>query len=308
MNNGMYEHVAVFAAIAQAGSLTGASVATGIGQATISRQLAALEEQLGCRLFQRSTRAISLTEQGEAFLPHALRLLDAMAEAQAAVQDGRQRLRGRIRVACSHGFGKKLLMPMLAQWQRRQPDVQVELVLSDQLSQLIGEQVDVAFRIGELPESGLVARTIGTFQRIVVAAPDYLKKHGAVREPAELRRHQCILFSGAREPGVWRLGDTEVRVHGRLMLSTLDGIYDAVLAGLGIAVMPEWFWTSELLDGRVRKLLPRHPLPERTISAVTTARAAAGSKTGVFVAFVEEGLRQRIAVPSGNGRAAPSAI
>lgn len=298
MNSGLYEHMETFIAIAQAGSLTGASIATGIGQATISRQLTVLEEHLGCRLFHRSTRAISLTEQGEHFLQHALRLQEVMSEAQAVVQDGKSKLRGRIRVACSHGFGRKLLMPVLARWQRAQPDVQIELALSDQLSPLIEERVDVAFRIGTLAESSLVARPIGTFERIVVTSPDYLEKHGPVREPADLQQRQCLLFSGAEHPGIWNFigpkGDVVAHVNGRLILSSLDGIYDAVLAGLGIAIMPEWFWTSELLDGRVRRLLPEYRLSTRTVSAVTAARHAPTSKVAVFVSFVEQALRKRI--------------
>src|SRR5476649_1302046 len=156
MNNGLYEHMQVFAAIAQARSLTGASIATGIGQTTISRQLLALEKHLGCRLFQRSTRAITLTEHGEVFLRHTLRLLDGMSEAEASVQEQGAHLRGRLRVACSNGLGRKLLIPALPEWQRRHSDVQVELVLSDQVSQVIEERVDVAFRIAALSESNLV--------------------------------------------------------------------------------------------------------------------------------------------------------
>lgn len=294
MNNGLYEHMQVFAAIAQARSLTGASIATGIGQTTISRQLLALEKHLGCRLFQRSTRAITLTEHGEVFLRHTLRLLDGMSEAEASVQEQGAHLRGRLRVACSNGLGRKLLIPALPEWQRRQPDVQVELVLSDQVSQVIEERVDVAFRIAALPESNLVARPVGSFERIAVAAPEYLQRAPPLTEPAHLEQHECILFSGMDDPDLWQFsgadGDAEVRVQGRLTLSSMDAIYEAVLAGLGVAVMPDWFWRRELRDGRVQRVLADHRLTPRTINAVTTTRQPAGGKVAAFIAFVEQVL------------------
>ena len=161
MNNGLHEHLKVFVAIAQARSLTGASIATGIGQATISRQLAALERHLGCRLFQRSTRTISLTDRGEVFLQHALRILELTAQAEAAVQPQGAMLRGRIRVACSNGFGRRILIPTLAHWQRLHPQVEIELVLSDQVSQLIEERELLdGLVVRLLPDYTLPAQTI----------------------------------------------------------------------------------------------------------------------------------------------------
>lgn len=298
MNSGLYEHIEVFMAIAQARSLTGASIATGIGQATISRQLAALEEHLGCTLFQRSTRAISLTERGEAFLHHAKRLIDAMAEAQAAVQESANRLKGRLRVACANGVAKKLLIPMLPEWQSLHPDVNIELILADHLSQIIEERVDVAFRIGTLPESGLFARPVGSFQHIVVASTDYLKKHGHPSKPEHLARHQCILYSGFEHPEQWQFtgpdGEHNVRVASRLQSSTFDGVCDAVQNGLGVAATPNFFWRSELADGRVTRLLREYEMSRRTIHAVTAARPTAGGKTAVFIAFVENRLSDRL--------------
>lgn len=295
MNNGLHEHLQVFVAIAQARSLTGASIATGIGQATISRQLAALERHLGCRLFQRSTRAIHLTERGELFLQYALRILELTADAEASVQEGGAKLRGRLRVACSNGFGRNLLIPALAQWQRLHPEVHVELVLSDQVSQVIEERVDVAIRLAPLRESSLVARPIGMSQRIVVASPAYLKAHSPVHTPVHLQNHQCLLFTGMERPGQWTFsgpkGSVSVHIHGRLSFSTVDALYDAVLADLGIAVMPSWFWSRELMDGRVVQLLDGYQLPAQTIHAVTASRSPAGGKAAVFIAFVERVLQ-----------------
>jgi DNA-binding transcriptional LysR family regulator len=295
MNNGLLEHLKVFVAIAEAGSLTAASIATGIGQATISRQLAALEKHLGCRLLHRSTRAIALTEQGDIYLRHAQRMLEFNEEAESAVQDGAARLRGKLRVACSNGFGRKLLIPSLAEWQAQHPQIHVDLILADGLTQVIEDQVDVAFRIAPLQQSTLVARAIGTSKRIVVATSQYIRRYGSVSAPAQLQDHECIVFTGAERPGEWTFdgpeGKVTVRVQGRLTLSTVDALQDAVLAGLGIAIMPAWFWSRERLDGKVVQLLPDYSLPEQTIHAISSARQKSNGKVRRFVDHVERVLK-----------------
>lgn len=295
MNSGLLEHVKVFVAIAEAGSLTAASIATGIGQATISRQLAALERHLGCRLLHRSTRAVTLTEQGELYLRHAKRMLEINEEAESAIQDGTARLRGSIRVACSNGFGRKLLIPSLTEWQAQHPQVHVELLLADGLTAVIEDQVDVAFRIAPLQRSTLVARAIGTSKRIVVASPQYIRRHGSVSDPTQLQDHECIVFAGAERAGEWIFdgarGKVTVRVQGRLTLSTVDALQDAVLAGLGIAVMPAWFCGRERSDGTVVQLLPGYTLPEQTVHALTSARQKSNGKVRRFVDHVERLLK-----------------
>jgi DNA-binding transcriptional LysR family regulator len=294
MNNGVLEHLAAFVAIAESGSVTAASIATGTAQATLSRQLASLEKHLDCRLLNRSTRAISLTQDGEIYLQHALRMLELNEAAEAALQEGGGKLRGRLRVACSNGFGRRLLIPLLSDWQKQHPHLAMELVMSDQLSQLIEDRVDVAFRMAPLKDSNLIARAIGTSRRIVVAAPSYVRRHGSIKTPEDLQRHQCILFTGAERPGVWDFegpnGKVSVRVQGRLALSTVDALQDAVLAGLGVAVMPAWFWNRERLDGEVIQLLPDYRLPEHTIHALTATRQKTTGKVRLFVDFVERAL------------------
>jgi DNA-binding transcriptional LysR family regulator len=291
MNNGLLEHIRAFVAIAQAGSITSASIVLNVGQATLSRQLAALEKHLGCRLLFRSTRALSLTDDGKAYLRHALRLLELNDEAEAAIQSSSARMRGRLRVACSNGFARKLLIPALAEWHVRHPLVHVELVLSDQLTQLVEDRVDIAFRTAPLQESGLVARAIGASRRIVVATPDYLRRHPPIRQPADLAVHQCIVFSGAERPNTWSFesgtGKVIVHVRGRLTLSTVDALQDAVLCGLGIAVMPAWFWTREKLDGNVVQLLPDYRLPDQTIHALTSVRPGSTGRVRAFIDYVE---------------------
>jgi len=295
MNNGLHEHLKAFVAIAEAGTFTAASIATGIGQATLSRQLAALEKHLGCRLLNRSTRAVTFTDQGEIYLRHAQQMLQLNDEAEAAIQESAGRLRGTLRVACSNAFGRKLLIPSLEQWQEQHPNIHIELLLSDRVAHLIEDRVNVAFRLAPLEESTLIARPIGTSRRIVVASREYIKRHGTVREPSQLQRHQCIVFSGAERPRDWTFtgpkGETRVRVSGRLTLSTVDALQDAVLAGLGIAMMPAWFWTDASLKNKIAQLLPEYTLPEQTIHALTSARHKGNGKVARFIEHVSEVLK-----------------
>lgn len=304
MNNGLHEHLKTFVAIANARGLTRASIAINVGQATLSRQLAALEKHLGCRLFHRSTRAINLTEQGEIYLRYAVRMLELSDEAEAELHENNAGLRGSLRVACSNGFGRKFLIPALVPWYAMHPQLHIELLLSDKVSQIIEERVDVAFRTAMLQESSLIARAVGVSRRILVASRDYLKQ-AQVTEPAHLEGHRCILFAGTDRPGAWSFvapgGDTvTVHVQGPLTLSTVDAMQDAVLAGLGIAVMPEWFWAKEDLGQRVVQLLPQYKLPEQAIHALYGARQKKASKVSQFVDYVAQALLSMNMAPWGS--------
>jgi DNA-binding transcriptional LysR family regulator len=191
-----------------------------------------------------------------------------------------------------------LLIPILPEWQAMHPEVSIELMVGDHLSQIIEERVDVAFRIGALPDSGLIARPIGSFEHIVVASQGYLQRQARITRPEHLLQHQCILYTGFEHPGVWQFngpdGEVSVRVPTRLQLSSFDSMFDAVEAGLGVAAMPEWFWRNALADGHVLRLLPQYRLARRVVHAVTVARQAASSKTAHLIRFVEERLPQRL--------------
>jgi DNA-binding transcriptional LysR family regulator len=162
---------------------------------------------------------------------------------------------------------------------------------------LIEERVDVAFRTAQLQKSSLVSRVIGESRRIVVASRSYLREHPGIRRPEDLRNHQCLIFAGAERPGIWmfekRTVKMEVRVQGSLTFSTVDALQDAVLADLGVAVMPSWLWTREQLRNQVTQLLPDYQLPRRTIHALTTRRQGADSKVRRFVDHVTRAFLKR---------------
>ena len=295
MNSGYHEHLSAFVTIAKTQSLTRASAATGAGQSKLSRQLAALEKHLGCKLFHRSTRSIKLTEKGEIFLPHAERILQAAADARDLLHEGKAGFSGRIRVACSIAVARRLLIPALPRWQSLHPDLSLDMTISDRVSSIVEDQIDVALRAGPLTNSSLIARPIGLTRRIAVGSFEYLRSRGSPALPDDLKRHDCIVFSGAVHPQQWDFenarGTVSVKVPSRLSVSTVDALYDAVRAGLGIAVMPSWFCKNALNDGSFVRILNDYQLPTQTIYAVTLAKPPAGGKVHAFIQFAERLLK-----------------
>jgi DNA-binding transcriptional LysR family regulator len=175
-------------------------------------------------------------------------------------------------------------------WLAKHPDVRIDLLLADGLNQLVEEQVDVAIRLGTLPDSTLVARPIATSHAIIVASAAYLAARGEPRTPDHLAQHDCLLFSGKRQPDWWQLegsaGEVRCKVDGRLTLSTVDALYEAVLADLGLAITPAWLWADELRRGVVRQVLPDYAPPSQPIHALTTTKPAPGSKARAFLDFL----------------------
>jgi DNA-binding transcriptional LysR family regulator len=291
MNSGYHEHLSTFVTIAKTGSLTRASASTGTGQSTLSRQLAALEKHLGCKLFHRSTRSIKLTEKGEIFLPHAERILQAAADARDLLLEGKASFSGRIRVACSIAVARRLLIPALPRLQALHPALSLDMAISDRVASIVEDQVDVALRAGPLTNSSLIARPIGLTRRIAVGSFEYLRSRGSPAQPDDLKRHDCIVFSGAARPQQWDFenarGTVSVKVPSRLSVSTVDALYDGVRAGLGIAVMPSWFCKQALSDGSFVRILGDYQLPTQTIYAVTLAKPPVGGKVHAFIQFAE---------------------
>jgi DNA-binding transcriptional LysR family regulator len=298
MNNGLLEHLRTFVAVAEAGSLTKASIATGTAQATISRQISALERHLRCKLLRRSTRAVQLSEEGTAYLQYANRMLQLNAEAEASLMDRVTTLKGTLRVACSNAFGRQLLIPSLSHWHRTHPDLHVELLMSDAPSQIIAENIDVAFRLAPLKDSRVIARVIGIFRRVLVASNAYLRARPSIRKLEDLRDHQCIAFTGAPQPKRWDFstanGIVRVDVNGWLSVSSLEAAQSAVLADLGLAITPRWFWRATDLSEQVQIVLPKSPPTDRRIYAVTTARESASGKVKLFTEFVATMLQSRV--------------
>jgi DNA-binding transcriptional LysR family regulator len=284
-------HMQTFVRTAEAGSFTAVADERGTSQPTISRQIAALEAHLGCLLFQRTTRSLSLTDDGRIFYDHARRTLETASEAQEVVGKRRGRPSGTLRLACSVVLGRLHLMPRLRAFLDQYPDLDVDLVLNDGFTDLIEEGIDLAIRVGEITDPSLVGRRIGTTRRIVVAASSYLDKRGEPQSAKDLGAHDCIVYSQLAVGANWTFdtdsGPVNVPIRGRVRVSSTEGVRTAILQGLGIGFVPAWhFVDNEFETGKLKVLLPAfapHPQP---ISAVYPTRRYLSPKVRVMIDYL----------------------
>ncbi len=280
----------VFVEAVSAGSLAGAARRLGIEALAASRGLAALERQLGVRLMQRSTRSLSLTPEGETFLPHALALLEAEAAAMASVSPHAGEAAGLLRVTASAAFGRKVLVPFAARFMARHPALRIDLLMTDRVVDLVGEGLDLAIRIAPLPDSQLIVRHLAESPRLLVAAPDYLAARGAPAALAELPAHECLCLSGQTH-WTFRREDGAVtqRVAGRFTANSIEGLHQACLCGLGIALLSEWAVRDELASGQLVPVTLRDAVAEAlAISAIYPSRRLLPAKVRLLVDALRE--------------------
>jgi DNA-binding transcriptional LysR family regulator len=280
-----------FLRVVETGSFSAAAREAGTTQPTISRQIAALEQHLGCLLLQRTTRALALTEDGRAFYEAARQALQAVAEAETSVGRRKGRATGTLRLAVAEVMGRLHLLPRLPRFLERHPDLSVDLVLSDGFTDLVEEGIDLALRVGELHDPALVARRIGLTRRVVVATPGYLARRGVPATPEELRGHDCILYSRLATGAAWSLdgpdGPVRVPVSGRVRVSTTEAVRAAVLGGLGIGMVPVWHFVGrEIEEGRLVRLLQAWEPKPQPIHAVWPTRRFVAPKVRAMIDFL----------------------
>lgn len=248
-----------FVRVVEGGSMAAAARAAGCTRAQISKQVAELERELGARLFERSTRRLALTAAGEVFHQHALRALEAVASTEIAVRNLGDAPRGTLRVSATVSFGRHCVAPLLPELLAAYPELECELILTDDVVDLVGDNIDLALRMTRLPPEDAVARKIADLRRVICAAPAYLARHGTPRSPQELLQHQCLSYA-LRDGKSWALVDArgaevQVPVRSRINFNNLDCMLDAVLAGHGIAVLPTYLCHRELARGMLRTVV-----------------------------------------------------
>ncbi len=257
----------------------------------MSRVVAALEDHLGARLFHRSTRAVSLTDDGKQFYELARHALEAVAEAENAVGKRRTRAFGRLRFSIPVAFGRLHVAPRMPRFLELNPDVQVELVMSDSFIDLIGEGIDLAVRVGEIADPTLITRRIGTTRRVTVASQHYLERRGEPLHPADLTAHDCIVYTRLATGNEWHFagddGEIVVPVQGRYLVDNSEGVREGVLGGLGIGVIPIWLFNEdEIARGRVRIVLDDFEPTRLPIHAVFPSRRLVPAKVRAMIEFL----------------------
>jgi DNA-binding transcriptional LysR family regulator len=279
----------VFARVVAARGMSAAGRELNLSPAVISKRIRRLEERLGVRLLQRTTRQIALTEAGAGFYERVLAILSSVEEAEAWVAQGRDVVHGVLRVSAPTSFGRMHIAPYLNRFLQKHEAVTVDLVLSDALVDIVGEGFDLAIRIADLEDSSLVARRLAPNRRILCASPAYLERHGTPRTIEDLARHQLISHAGPE----WRLdgpaGRLQVRIRGPLRTNSSEVVREALLGGVGIALRSTWDIGPELRDGRLLQVLPDYAGSKRVaIHAVYPSRRHLEQKVRAFVDFLQE--------------------
>ena len=265
--------LAIFVTLVRAGSFTAAVEQLGTTKAMVSQHLARLEDELGVQLLVRSTRRMSLTDAGERFHEDCVRIVADAEAAIAQVGECRDSPMGVLRVAAAEDHGPSIVAPALAEFARHYPRVRVDLVIGDRLVDLIAERIDLSIRIGWLRDSSLRAAKLAGFRQCLVAAPDYLARHGAPRVPADLAEHAWIALTVLSSPTRWTFTDESGADHSvqTRPVASANGTLAAhafVLAGLGVSVLPDYVVEDDLANGRLVALLPGHELPDGGVYAV----------------------------------------
>jgi DNA-binding transcriptional LysR family regulator len=284
--------VRIFTQVVEAGSFSAAGRGLGLAPSSVSRQIADLEDELGARLFHRTTRRLSLTEAGQVFYARAGKILVDLEEAKLAVAQPGGAPSGVLRLTVPGSLGRLHLVPAIADFQQGHPAVKVGLVVTDRLVDLVEEGFDLAIRVGRQRDSSLVARRIGTSRRLVCAAPSYLAKVGAPQEPADLVRHDCLTFRSHPGASFWRFrgpdGGREVRASGALFANDGEALVSAAVAGLGLVLVPEWLVGPDLRAGRLQEVLTDYRAsPDATpLYALYPHRRHLPAKVRAFVDFL----------------------
>ncbi len=286
------KQIETFTAVATKGSLTAAARAEGVAPAVIGRRVDSLEERLGVKLLLRTTRRITLTHEGSAFLEDCQRLLADLANAEASVSAGGVKASGHLRVTAPAGFGRRHVAPLVPRFLAQHPDVSVSLNLSDRVVDIVNEGFDCAVRVGDLGDSSLISVRLADNRRLCVASPTYLQRAGVPQSPSDLSRHECLtLSSEASQTRGWAFvidGQlTHLRPSGRVDCSDGQVLHDWCLAGLGVAWRSTWEVEDEVRDGRLQAVLQDFAAPPNGIYAVFPQRKHLPLRVRLWIDFIK---------------------
>jgi len=286
--------VQVFVAVVRAGSFAGAARRLGMPANSVSRRIAQLEAQLGLRLFQRSTRKLTLTAAGSLFAERSQPAIDDLGQAAQEVMDGTRAPRGLVRVAAPADFLQILSIRAVAQFLRRYPEVQLQFVLDDALTDLVAQGVDLAFRGGHLADSNMVARRLAAVRHVLVASKAYLRARGEPTRPHQLSGHECIAPS-RQGSAPWELigpqGRVSVAVSGRFAANSARAVLQACEAGLGIALLPQAVVAADLAARRLQHVLPAYHRDGGSLSILFPTRHRPPLAVSCFVDFALEAMQ-----------------
>lgn len=294
-----FDAMAVLVAIVQEGNLSAAGRKLGVPLTTVSRKITDLEAHLGARLLQRSNRSVALTEAGQSYVEACRRILAQVVEAEAAASGAFTAARGELTLTAPVVFGRLHVLPVVTEFLRAYPDIDIRLMLADRMMHLQDDHVDLALRIGTLPDSSLRAVRVATVRRVVCASPGYLAAHGTPLVPEDLAQHACITFTGLGNPDRWTFAaqgaDKSVTIRSRLAVTTAEAAIDAASAGLGVTRVLSYQIAAARDAGQLETILEPFEPPAVPVSLVYDGQGALPLKLRAFLDFAGPRLKERLA-------------
>lgn len=283
-----------FIAVVEAGSFHAAAERLGGSTAAISRRVSGLEQALGVRLLHRTTRRLDLTEAGRRYHADLAVILESLDAADERARSGSESLSGLLRVAAPLSFGVQRISPLIPRFLAEHPQLQIQLLVEDQYTDLLANGMDLAIRIGRLDDSSLIATRIGQVDRIFCASPDYLARMGEPSDPRELIHHACLHYNLIRDREEWTFnldGQAQgLAVHGPLSANNGEVLREAVLQGMGIALLPDFLVDQALAEGRLKAILRQHQPAAYGLYAMRPSRQFTAARVSRFIAFLGENL------------------
>ncbi|MEE5058454.1 LysR family transcriptional regulator [Pseudomonas alliivorans] len=278
-----------FVRTVETGSFSAAGRDLGLGQPNVSRYVAALEDHLQTRLLHRSTRKLTLTPEGERYYADARRILDSVEQSESSLR-GNVTPSGLLRVACPTALAHTFIVPHVASFLGRYPELSLDLQINDRYVNLVDEGAELAIRIGHLEDSAMRARPLAWFERVCVASRAYLEKRGSPSSPDDLKDHDCLIYTLLSTGTNWRFKDSEVPISGRLRVNSPEAIREYVNAGLGIAQGPRWLYEEGLKSGNLQLVLNDYVAPPVPIQIVYLANRLLPQRAIVFMDFMADVL------------------
>ena len=293
-----------FSALASSGSLGSAARELGITTAAVSKRLAQIEERLGISLVNRTTRRMSLTPEGEVYLEHARKILSEIEDMEHILWGSTQTPKGLLRVNATLGFGRTQIAPLISDFVKKYPQVDIQLQLSVSPPPIADDLYDVCFRFGHPPDSRAIARLIAPNKRILVASPNYLKKYGEPKTPNDLIKHNCIgIRQGDEAYGLWRFANSktrgnierteDIKIRGNLTTNDGEIAVNWALENQGILLRAEWDVARYIKSGRLVHILENYHTPDADIYAVYSQRHKASARVGYLIEFVSAALSKQ---------------
>jgi DNA-binding transcriptional LysR family regulator len=266
----------VFVRVSESGSFSAVAREMGLSQPAISRQIAALEDHFGERLLHRTTRSLTLTDDGRDLLVHASRVLESLQEAETAVGRRRGTVAGMVRLSVPVIFGRLYLTPSIGKLLDAHPALELDILFNDGIADLVAEGIDLAVRAGMIADSSLISRRLGNVARHAMASAEYLARRGTPQTPADLANHDCLMFTQGMSPTHWQFegaeGKLSIPIRGRFRSDSGEGVREAVLSGYGIGMLPAWYFRDEISNGKVKILLPEWQVPSVPVHLIYPSR------------------------------------